>query len=349
MSGLKQPLLGIVATALVIAVSLGLISLFSFEVFSGWLAYGLMCLIPTQIVIVVLWKGKHPSWAANHPQPLKGLLLILVNALIGAIVVLVYHRTVGGGLGPSPMLVQCTIVSVVVMFWFAIMWGGWPFNAAIRNPVGAGLLTILVSYGVNVLLYRVLFNYEFMKDAPVYVASLDPHGLFNAWSVLVYYVTCLSMMFLTIHFDLWPLTKSPAVMSQPALGVVWTAIVLALGAGLFLLGTRLLAMDAVVFLVSVPIPFIFGTIVVLNMLQNSLFPSLTQPAKGFANALAAVVIGNLLAMFYSRLAGSITGSLGSGPPAYESEIWLASALLSVTFPFLIFYAEFLGFWPLKRD
>lgn len=349
MSGLKQPLLGIVATALVIAVSLGLISLFSFEVFSGWLAYGLMCLIPTQIVIAVLWKGKHPSWAANHPQPLKGLLLILVNALIGAIVVLVYHRTVGGGLGPSPMLVQCTIVSVVVMFWFAIMWGGWPFNAAIRNPVGAGLLTILVSYGVNVLLYRVLFNYEFMKDAPVYVASLDPHGLFNAWSVLVYYVTCLSMMFLTIHFDLWPLTKSPAVMSQPALGVVWTAIVLALGAGLFLLGTRLLAMDAVVFLVSVPIPFIFGTIVVLNMLQNSLFPSLTQPAKGFANALAAVVIGNLLAMFYSRLAGSITGSLGSGPPAYESEIWLASALLSVTFPFLIFYAEFLGFWPLKRD
>jgi hypothetical protein len=71
--------------------------------------------------------------------------------------------------------------------------------------------------------------------------------------------------------------------------------------------------------------------------------------KGFASALAAVVIGNLLAMFYSRLAGTITGSLSSGSPAYESEIWLASALLSVTFPFLIFYAEFLGFWPLKRD
>jgi hypothetical protein len=61
------------------------------------------------------------------------------------------------------------------------------------------------------------------------------------------------------------------------------------------------------------------------------------------------VIGTGLAMLYARLAGVVTGALGSGPPAYESELWLASALLSVTFPFLIYYAEFLGFWPLKSD
>ena len=41
--------------------SLGLISLFSFETFSGWVAYGLMCLIPTQIVVAVLWKAKSPT------------------------------------------------------------------------------------------------------------------------------------------------------------------------------------------------------------------------------------------------------------------------------------------------
>jgi hypothetical protein len=101
--------------------------------------------------------------------------------------------------------------------------------------------------------------------------------------------------------------------------------------------------------VRVPIPFIFGTIVFLNMLQNSLFAALKQPLKGVANAAAAVIVGTVLAMLYSRLAPVVTGSLGSGPPAYESEIWLASALLSVTFPFLIYYAEFLGFWPLKSD
>ena len=36
-----------------------------------------------------------------------------------------------------------------------------------------------------------------------------------------------------------------------------------------------------------------------------------------------------------------------GPPTYDFEIWLASALLSVTFPLLIFYAEIFKFWPLR--
>jgi quinol-cytochrome oxidoreductase complex cytochrome b subunit len=157
------------------------------------------------------------------------------------------------------------------------------------------------------------------------------------------------MMFLTLHFDLWPLTKSPSLMRQPILGIVWTAIVLALGALLYLFGTRILQMDVVQFLVRVPIPFIFGTIVVLNMLQNSLFGKLAQPTKGIANAVTAAVVGSALALLYSRLAPVVTSPLGSGPPAYESEIWLASALLSVTFPFLIYHAEFLGFWPLKSD
>jgi hypothetical protein len=308
-----------------------------------------MCLIPAQIAVAVLWQSKYPVFAAKQRQPLKGILLILVTVLVGAVVVPVLHRTVGGGLGPSPMLVHCTVVSVVVMFWLAIIWGGWPFNQLIKYPVAAGLVTIAASYAVNFLLFRLLFSYEFMKDAPVYVASLDPQGLFNAWSVLVFYVTALSMMFLMLHFDLWPLTKSASLMAQPKLGLVWTASVLVLGGALFTLGTRLLQMDAVIFLTTVPIPFIFGTIVVLNMLQGSLFKNLTQPGKGLASSVTAAVIGSALALLYRSLAGIVTGPLTSGPPAYEAEIWIASALLSVTFPFLIFYAEFLGFWPLKGD
>ena len=346
---MKQPLVGIAATLLVMAVSLALISLFSFETFSGWLSIGLMCLIPAQIAVAVLWQGKYPVFAAKQRQPLKGILLILVTVLVGAVVVPVLHRTVGGGLGPSPMLVHCTVVSVVVMFWLAIIWGGWPFNRLIKNPVAAGLVTIAASYTVNFLLFRFLFSYEFMKGAPVYVASLDPQGLFNAWNVLVFYVTALSMMFLMLHFDLWPLTKSASLMTQPKLGLVWTASVLALGGALFVLGTRLLQMDAVIFLTTVPIPFIFGTIVVLNMLQGSLFKNLAQPGKGLASAVMAAAIGSALALLYRSLASVVTGPLASGPPAYEAEIWIASALLSVTFPFLIFHAEFLGFWPLKGD
>ena len=180
---MKQPFTGIVATVLIMAVSLGLISLFSFETFSGWLSFGLMCLIPAQIAVAVLWQGKHPVLAAKRRQPVKGILLILVTVLVGAIVVPVLHRTVGGGLSPGPMLVHCTVVSVVVMFWFAIIWGGWPFNAAIRNPVVAGLVTIAFSYAMNILLFRILFSYEFfvvIRNCPL-VCILEHNPIARLW------------------------------------------------------------------------------------------------------------------------------------------------------------------------
>jgi len=40
--------------------------------------------------------------------------------------------------------------------------------------------------------------------------------------------------------------------------------------------------------------------------------------------------------------------LAVGPPGYDFERWLASALLGVTFPLLVLYAEFFKFWPLQR-
>lgn len=347
---MKQPFAGVAATVFVIAISLALISRFSYATFTGWISYGLMCMIPMQIVTVALWKTQWPAGIAARRQPLKGVLLILITLLVGAAVGVAHFATVGGGVTPpNPVLIQCIIVSVVVMFWLGIMWGGWPFNAWIRNPVASGLAAVAAAYGVNFILFRILFNYDFLQGAPVYVASLDPQGLFSAWNVLVFYVTGLAVMFLMLHFDLWPLTKFKSVMAQPVLGLVWTGSVLLLGGALFLAGTRLFQMDVVDFLVRVPIPFIFGTIVVLNMLQNSLFSRMGQPMKGVANAVTAAALGVLLALVYRQVSGFVTGPLSSGPPAYEAEIWLASALLSVTFPFLIFHAELLGFWPLKRD
>ena len=67
------------------------------------------------------------------------------------------------------------------------------------------------------------------------------------------------------------------------------------------------------------------------------------------NAIAAAAIGLVLAHLYISLVPMLTGPLPSGPPGYEREIWLANALLSVTFPFLIYHAVFLGYWPLVRS
>jgi hypothetical protein len=349
LSGLKQPVLGIVATALIMAISLGLISLFDFPTFSGWVGTFLLCIIPMELVIGVTWGLKQPGFVAERSQPLRGILFALMALLAGVVVALIHWTVIIGSIDPpSPMLTQCLIASVAIAFWLVIMWGGWPFTTLIKNPIIAGLAILIVSYSISYILFRVLFNYEFMKGAPVYAPAQDPHGMFNAWHVLVFYVAALGPLFLLLCFDFWPLTKFPSLMKQPALGIVWTILALGLGGVAYYIGVNMLKMDEVAFMVTVPIPFIFGTIFVLNMLQGSLFAKLAQPLKGVLNTVAAAIFGSLFALMYRSLAQVVTGRVDPGPPAYQSEIWLASALLSVTFPFLVAYADFFTMWPLQR-
>jgi hypothetical protein len=305
-----------------------------------------------QIVVGVTWGANQPLFAARQRQPLKGLLLTLTTFIVGAVVVPVYLATAGGSLKPpSPMLMHAAITSVVITFWGAIIFGGWPFKPAIKNEVVAGLVLVAACYVLNYVFFRIFFDYGFMQGAPVYavVGSLDPHGIFNALNALVFEVSFLIGLFMVPAFDLWPLTKFPGVMKQPVLGIVWTLIALAIGSLAFSIGVVIVKMDVMAFLVAVTVPYIFGTIVVLNMFQNSLFRNLTQPVKGIANVVAVFVIGSALAQLYRALMPTITGALQAGPPTYDAEVWIASALLSVTFPFLIFFSEFFKFWPLAKS
>jgi len=133
LGSMKQPAAGLVATAVIIAVSLGFISLFDFPTFSGWITFGLICLIPMEIVIGVTWECKYPSFAAKRSLPVRGILLALIMPIAAAVFGAIYFYTAGGGVAPpTPTLAMCTIVSLIVAFWMAIMWGGWPFTAGFR-------------------------------------------------------------------------------------------------------------------------------------------------------------------------------------------------------------------------
>jgi hypothetical protein len=344
----KQPALGLVASAVVIAISLAYISLFPFGTFAGWVSFFMLGLIPMQVVAVVLWGG-NPDFVKSLGQPAKGIVLVLVTVVVAAVATAAAFVVVGEGVSPpGPIPSHFAVVVVPTTFWLAIMMGGWPMTTRIKNPMRAGLVVVVVASVLTFLEFRLLFNYEFMQGAPVYLPSA-PHGLYNGVLALVFHVTALAVMFLVLCFDLWPLTSSPGIMMQPILGLVWSAIALA-GSGLAMwLGVGVLGMDPMAFLTGVTAPFIFGSIIVLNMLQNSLFASMTQPVKGFANAIAAAATGVVLAHLYAAVAPIVTGTLASGPPGYDFEVWLANALLSVTFPFLIYYAVFFGYWPLVRE
>ena len=61
-------------------------------------------------------------------------------------------------------------------------------------------------------------------------------------------------------------------------------------------------MDPMTFLVRVPVPFIFGSIIVLNMFQGMWFQKLEQPMKGIVTTVSAAVVGLLLTGLYGMLA-----------------------------------------------
>jgi hypothetical protein len=333
---------------MVMAIALAFISLFDFGTFAGWVAFVMLGLIPMQVVAVVLW-GANPPFASPLRQPVKGIVLVLVTVVATAVLSPLIVMTVGEGMTPpGPIPSHYVIIVVPTTFWLAIMMGGWPFTKVSASPVVSGLVTLIAAYVVTYVVFRIFFNYDFMQGAPVYLQSA-PKGMFNGVSALVFYVTALALMFLVLCFDLWPLTMFPGVMKQPVLGIVWTVVALAGAALAFAVGVTGPAGDPMAFLTRVTAPFIFGSIIVLNMFQNSLFARMSQPLKGVMNTIVAAAVGFILATLYTSLVPMVSGPLPSGPPGYEREIWLANALLSVTFPFLIYHAVFFGYWPLVRE
>jgi hypothetical protein len=342
-----QPALGLLSSTIVMVLALGFISLFDFGTFAGWVAFVMLGLIPMQVVAVVLW-GANPGFASGLRQPMKGVVLVLVTVVATAVLSPIVFMTIGEGIAPpGPIPSHFAVIVVPTTFWLTIMMGGWPFTKMTSNALVSGLLTLIASYVITYVVFVIFFNYGFMQGAPVYLQSA-PQGMFNAVSALVFYVTALAVMFLVLCFDLWPLTLAPGIMKQPVLGIVWTVIALVGAAIAMWIGVTSGGADPMAFLTEVTAPFIFGSIIVLNMLQNSLFARMTQPLKGVMNTIAAAATGVVLAHLYISLSSVVTGALPSGPPGYEREVWLANALLSVTFPFLIYHAVFFGYWPLAR-
>jgi hypothetical protein len=344
----RQPTLGLVSTSLAIATALAFISLFTFDTFVSWVSFVLLSFIPMQVVVVVIWGGQ-PPLSAHLRQPAKGLRLVAATMAAAAVAAPLVLYTIGEGAGPpGPIPSHFAVIAVPITFWLAIMFGGWPFTRLLRHPVLAGLALLAGAYVTTYVIFRLGFDYAALRGTPVFLASA-PTGAFDAVMALVFIVTALAVMFVVLCFDLWPFTAWPAAMRQPVLGLVWTLTALA-GAALAMgLGIGVAGLDPMVFLTQVTVPFIFGTIVVLNMLQNRLFARRTQPLRGVLNVAMAAFAGSMLAQLYGALAPVVTGVLPSGAPGYAYELWIANALLSVTFPLLIFHAACFGYWPLVRE
>ena len=348
-AGLGQPLLGLAALALVLVVSFGVMACFQADVLNSWVAFLAMTIIPTQIVCGLVWHCEHPAPFTRLPQPLRGLAFLLLCVAVGALVAFLSFRFVGGGIAPpTPPLVMFTILSIVVTFWFVVVWGAWPISALPIPPTLSGLLGVGFCYLIAYGLFELLFDFSFLQGAPFYSEAIDPHGLFVAWQPLVFGVTSVAAITFAVLWDFWPvsLLRKPG---GPAFSLLASLYVLAVASTAVYCGTVVLQMDLVRFLVTVPVPFIFGFFIVLSLMQKFPFAGLSQPLGGLLSSMAAVAASAAMSWLYVSAAPIITGeTLASGAPTYQLELWLASAMLSVTFPLIVFLADLLGFWPLRK-
>ena len=343
---MKQPMLGLAALLLVIVVSLGIISLFDEATFSTWVAFLFMCCVPAQIVFALVWHCSIPAAAGKMGQPGRGITFTALTAAIGMVFAVLTYYLVGKGHGVTPMLLMYTIMTVVVTFWFAVLWQCWPVTLFSDNPLVIGASALLVAYAGAYVLFVLLFDFSFLEGAPVYFSDADPGGLFMAWTAMSFFVTTVAMILTLVLFDFWPV----AGIARPgARALAATAVVLLPAAVIYYLAVCVAGMDKVRYLSLVPVSYIFGIFLPLSLMQGSLFTNLKQPLKGLALAVFCAIAAVILQQLYLLLGPIVSGPLAAGPEGhYQEELWLASALLGLTFPVLVVMTDYFEFWPLKK-
>ena len=340
----KQPWLGLAATVLVVAASLAFAVALTPAVEMGWATLILVAMVPTQILLTLFWHGEVPRSLGGLKQPGRGLAFIGLTVIVGLAVSVLSIVVLGGGEArPTPFVIMVLIITVPVTLWQAVLLDAWPWVLLTKSRVWQGVGIWVATYVVAWAISRIFYDFSFLRGAPFYREALDPHGLFYAQSPLTLCVGSVSATLALVVMDFWPTAR---LTRQPARGLANMLLVAALVGALWLGFVTYGGMDVVQFQARVCVCLIFGLFILLVTMRLSLFTGLAQPWRGLALNAVAAGLAVLTYALYAWVARTI--GLASGGPGYSLELWLASAMLAITFPFMVVFADFLDFWPLVR-
>lgn len=351
----KEPLLklmmtGMASFAIILCLVILVLSSIEYTFFSTWVVFVFMCGVPVQLVMTMQMETKYPQVVGSMPQPGKGILMTLFTIAVALVVALILFTFVGQGVGPpGPMLLMYTIMSVVVTFWFILGMNSWPLSRLTKHPLLLGIGSLVISYTLALVLFRLFFDFTFMNAQPVYLESLDPKGLFMAWSAISFFVTTNAAMLVLLLSDMSIISRLLKDPKQPMLGLAATGFLILAGFLCWGFFVKILDFDRTIYMVRVPVCFIFGVFLVDPLMQHKAFSNLKQPIRGISLSCLAAFFAFIMYYFYAAVGPIITRvSLPSGPPSYDLELWIANALLGVTFPIIVVVAKYFDFWPVKR-
>ena len=293
---LNHPALGVLATFLVVALSLLISVSIAPMTMIAWITLLLVAMVPPQIVLTLALQGQHPASLARLPQPWRGVAFCILTVLVGLPIAAVANATVGGGImPPTPFVNMFLILGVCVSLGLVAPFQCWPFSAIFpKRPLLMGVSILVGAYAITTLLFYTLFNFDFLQGAPFYRADLNPHGLFMAWIPLIFALTCFVVILCLVLLDFWPVTTLPPLFpslgKQPWFGIASAIFIALVASVIWALFVGKLQMDMVVFLVRVIISLIFGIFILLIMLEGAQFVSIPQPARGGVLILVVAVV-----------------------------------------------------------
>ena len=352
MNPLKQIGTGLLASLLVIGLALLIALAMPVQAEMGWVSVLLNAMVPTQMVMTLFWRGQYPAVLLGVRQPLRGLLLTLLNLLVAAGVAALAVLVWGGGqMQPTPFVIMPLIISIPLALTQIVLFQGWPFTRFTQSVLAQGLLMLAATYGLATTVDVLLFDFGFLRDAPFYSASLDHHGLFMVWQPVTALVGVVAGILVLILLDFWPMEKLgkwlPVRNRQPWRGLVLSAIVALLVAVAWVGFVSLSHWDLVVFMVRVCVAGIFGIFVILILFKNLPSLQLPQPLRGLVLCACAAVLAVALFALYLA-AATLRFGLPGGAPQYTLELWIASAMLAITFPLMVAFADYFAFWPMEK-
>ncbi|MDO8608098.1 MAG: hypothetical protein Q7R40_16300 [Phaeospirillum sp.] len=351
--GLKQPVLGIITALVAVCLSLAFAAQFNPAIFGSWVAQVIMSAIPMQIVIGLVWQSAYPGALGRMGQPVKGLAILAMMLAAAMVMTPVILLLVNGGIGmPTPFAIMFTIVSVCSAFWLVAVFQCWPMAVLSKHPGVIGMGVLVLAYVTTYVVFRLGFDFSAMKGAPFYAAALDPRGAFPAWNALSFIVTTVSVIMGLVLLDFWPTATIaaaiPALSRQPLFGLLNAVLVLAIAAAMWTVGVRVMGMDVVDYMVRVPVSGLFGEFIMLVMMQTAPFQTTRQPVKGMLLLALVTVLAVAMYRAYAAAAIVLMGAMPGGAPGYGLDLWIATAMLSVTFPVFVALGDGFAFWPLSR-
>ena len=351
--GLRQPVLGVAAFVITVGISLGVCALVTPATLGSWVALFFISAVPAMVVLDIGLRLEYPAFLRKARQPAKGLIFVALVVIVSAVVSPLSLYGVGGGVTPpNPFVILFLVNTVPLTLALVLLFRCWPFTALSGHKGVAGLGTLVLAYVLTWVIFRVFFDFGFMKGAPAYLERLDPHGLFMAWKSAAFIVTSGTVLLCFVLLDFWPLSalqpKRPALGREPLFGLLAGGMVLTVTLVVWGLPVALAGMDPVVYMVRGPVSVLFGVFIALTLFQSVGFTRLAQPGKGIAMTAAAIVLAIVMQLLYGVAATLIAPTLVAGAPGYGLELWLATAMLGVTFPLIVVFCGGFGFWPLVR-